>query len=402
MRGIDKMSKDVLTLFGFYGGKAKMASFICEMLDYKNTDIYIEPYGGACRVLLNKSPHYQEIYNDFSYGLANFFETMSKKELAEEVITELRCITPNKEVFEKMRLYKIEHEQDITQFIKVQFKKIVWDLCKKYGNKELKYLHKAISKQEYKNIYKLIKNIEDLDIITQRCDLELYKPYSDMYIEYWNLVKDDYNKVYFKEYKNCDVKEEKVKFEYAHSKALEAIEEYTSDVLNSNISSIDTDRIKMAVATFVTYQLSRDGMGIYYSENKGNNKSYYNSVNRLPDIANRLENVYVTQVDALMLVEKYCNFENVMLYLDPSYLNEKSEDLGKGIYARSYTFEEHKMLAEMIYKAKAKIILSNYDVEPYKSYLSEDNGWRKINYETTTSVGSKKENKRIEVLWCNY
>lgn len=63
----------VLSPFSFYGGKAKMSSLIVDMLDYNNTDIYIEPFGGACRVLLNKPRHREEIYNDFGAGLYSFF-----------------------------------------------------------------------------------------------------------------------------------------------------------------------------------------------------------------------------------------------------------------------------------------------------------------------------------------
>ena len=57
MKGIPQMSRKLLSPFGFYGGKSKMAVTICSMIDYNNTDIYIEPFGGACRVLLNKKPH---------------------------------------------------------------------------------------------------------------------------------------------------------------------------------------------------------------------------------------------------------------------------------------------------------------------------------------------------------
>ena len=53
-----------LTLFGYYGGKARLAKYIAELLDYDNTDVYIEPFGGAGSVLLNKPPHKVEIYSD--------------------------------------------------------------------------------------------------------------------------------------------------------------------------------------------------------------------------------------------------------------------------------------------------------------------------------------------------
>ncbi len=43
-----------LSAFNYYGGKARMAPLICDLLDYDTTDIYIEPFGGGARTLLNK------------------------------------------------------------------------------------------------------------------------------------------------------------------------------------------------------------------------------------------------------------------------------------------------------------------------------------------------------------
>ena len=63
-----KTAKKVLSPFPYYGGKARMCGRICSLLDYDTTELYIEPFGGGCRTLLNKRRHAEEIYNDFSYG----------------------------------------------------------------------------------------------------------------------------------------------------------------------------------------------------------------------------------------------------------------------------------------------------------------------------------------------
>ena len=65
-----------------------MAGLICEMLDYR-VDTYIEPFGGACRVLLNKPRHKEEIYNDSSIGLSAFFNLMSNADTADALISEI-------------------------------------------------------------------------------------------------------------------------------------------------------------------------------------------------------------------------------------------------------------------------------------------------------------------------
>lgn len=83
------MSRKVLSAFPYYGGKAALAPVICDMLDYSHANIFIEPFGGGARVLLNKPRHPVEIYNDASAGLCAFMRCMSDPQTAREVIRRL-------------------------------------------------------------------------------------------------------------------------------------------------------------------------------------------------------------------------------------------------------------------------------------------------------------------------
>lgn len=407
----------VLSPFSFYGGKDRMAPLICDLLDYKHTDLYIEPFGGACRVLLNKPRHAEEIYNDFGYGLTTFFETLGNRELSKAVLDTLEELTPNEELFCQMKSYKQEHEQELTDNLQQQFQKFVWKCWKKYQSKELKILHKAVSNKEYQRIVDTVGQIVSNNLIKDIQDMQTFHDFYMLYLQYWDIVKEEYQKEYDNaksvfelEWKNqnADSKiknKQKFQHKFCHQQALDKIAIYTSDTRTSNGAEKENNPVQMAVATFLTYYLSRDGMGLDYSSAK--NKSidrYYLYLQNLRDVAQRFEGVIVTQVDALNLVENYCQYENVMMYLDPSYLKTEdiSKDLGKGIYSRSFGYEEHRRLANIIQEARAKIVLSNYEVEPYLSILSEDKGWKKYYYDTHTSVGGKSDNKRTEVLWYNY
>ncbi len=410
------MGMNVLSPFSFYGGKAKMSELICKMIDYKNTDIYIEPFGGAARVLLNKPRHKVEIYNDFGIGLYEFFYAMSKPELSGKVISALCDITPGREIFDEKKDYKTKHEEELTDHMQLKTKELVYALAKKYGSKELKELHKLVINKEYVKIIGASRDILGKGIIQDKEDIKEFKARLGEYENYWNLVGGTYNKVYaearqafqqaLKKTPDAEtVITDKDKHRKSREIALDAIEDYTSDILIANGSEYDMKDVDMAVATFITYYLSRDGMGKYYSEAKGNSfQSYYNQVMKLEDIADRLQGVAVTQVDALQLIAGYSQAKNAMLYLDPSYLkvNDSRKDLGKGIYNRSFDYSQHERLAEMIQDAEAYIILSNYDVPPYTDYLTESHGWKRIEVETTTGVGSKKDNQRTEVLWYNF
>lgn len=81
-----KARQERLTLFSYFGGKARFCKEIAELLDYGNTNIYIEPFGGAASVLLNKPTHGTEIYSDVSRGLVALMTYLSDSDKASELI----------------------------------------------------------------------------------------------------------------------------------------------------------------------------------------------------------------------------------------------------------------------------------------------------------------------------
>jgi hypothetical protein len=129
-----------------------------------------------------------------------------------------------------------------------------------------------------------------------------------------------------------------------------------------------------------------------------------------------------------MLNEWFFN-SSVMMCCDPSYISPEDErkklegidwkhesslteaiknaerempkNLGK-IYAKSFEYPAQENFLKCIQNAKCKIIVSNYDLILYNKYLNESTGWRRCEYVTKTSVGSKENNVRVEVLWYNY
>ena len=79
-------------------------------------------------------------------------------------------------------------------------------------------------------------------------------------------------------------------------------------------------------------------MGTVWSNEKNQNpNAYIRAVKNLRNIHQRMKDVMITQVDALMLIRQYKEYENVMLYLDPSYLKPEDESKNLGtIYKMSY------------------------------------------------------------------
>jgi hypothetical protein len=199
----------------------------------------------------------------------------------------------------------------------------------------------------------------------------------------------------------------------------------------------------LAVATYIVFLQSRDGMGQVWSSAKfRSTDDYLRRVLTLYECADRMEGVHIYQIDAVdffrrwkydtldpkhPIMNEWIGNPNVMMYCDPSYISPESEkelldgidinhvdsvsdairqkygdrmpkNLGK-IYACSFGYEEQENFVRCIQNAKCKIMVSNYDLALYNKYLTESAGWRREEFFTTTAVGGKVDNSRTEVIW---
>lgn len=414
------MSK-ILSSFPYYGGKAKMCPLICSMLDYDSTTLYIEPFGGGCRVLLNKKRHPAEIYNDYSFGLTSFMSVMADAEKTEELVERLLMEPPSQESFNRLVIERMETEDRLNVSTNAEVMALTRECSRKYGKHQLfQEISSAVRAERYDIIIDKIKDILMCnEFVLEPLDWARYEHYEKLYRQYWKLVEEDYNTTYSNAMQDFEkewneiipqkssgyIKRqyEKQKEQYARERALNCINSYTDDILSTNENGASAGEVDTAFNIFQLYYSSRDGMGIAWSNEKNENiQSYYKAVRNLRNVSERMRDVVVTQCDARYLVSVYKIYGNVMLYLDPSYLKpeDESKNLGE-VYRMSYGYEEHEELLKEITSpdTRAKILISNYDVELYNKYLYD---WKKTYYNTFTGVGSKKGNRRVEVLWQNY
>lgn len=81
----------MLKALTYPGGKVKISSWVISF--FPRHKIYVEPFGGAAGVLLNKAPSPLEVYNDLNSDLVIFFSVLRDKEKAAELIRRLK-LTP--------------------------------------------------------------------------------------------------------------------------------------------------------------------------------------------------------------------------------------------------------------------------------------------------------------------
>lgn len=374
-----------LTLFSYFGGKARFCSEIAELLDYDHTDIYIEPFGGAASVLLNKPIHGAEIYSDVSRGLVALMTFLSDPDKAPELIDHLydtvysidcfnECLAYRNSVDDGyLRTYQSKEFRGLKGFFKRFINRLKATECWNEFEKLIKSTQATGQNEE--KLWEYIRQLMDDSKLFTSADKRLFQKYRD--------TSDDS--------KGINIER--------------AILEADSFDLNESIGVIEEpDPLKLAVSTYVVYSMSRDGMGTAFSSSKfHSSEAYYKQVDKLYRVAERLNGVQVIgAVGALtyLLNTSYLNEPRAMFYIDAPYLSADDDEKNLGIcYKGQMELPDQRLLLQTITKSKAKFLISNYDTPVYNDYLKD---WTKVTIDTVTGVGGKKNNKRTECLWYNY
>lgn len=439
-----------------------MTPVICDMLDYTECDTYIEPFGGGARVLLNKPRHPVEIYNDASAGLCAFMRCMSKPELAQEVISQLYDTEYSPEKFYAAVQTRNKNEHDMFAKLKRPFrqlKRYLSELDRKYSTPQItgyimqvrRNINTYREKIDFAPLTALIQCgslSEDEKTILEYFAEDIKELLNCISPVYESIVENEFETV-FENVVNAYIERLTGKLKSLEgstdSKDTERMARLQKDIqliragtppkvikkkiddecerriydmacervtnTHDAVSFIEdnenVDDVSLAVATWIVYTMSRDGMGLAFSPQKfKSQEQYHTRISRLYEVAERMEGVEVSQVGALLYLNE-CDWltdEKVCAYLDPSYLDpvDEQKNLG-GTYKLSSDYDDHELLLKKITaeSVKAKIVISNYDVPLYNKYLKAPT-WKKYEFDTTTSVGGVVGNYRKEVIWKNF
>ena len=116
------------------------------------------------------------------------------------------------------------------------------------------------------------------------------------------------------------------------------------------------------------------------------------------DIAKRLENVQIENVDACKIIESR-DAENSFHYADPPYIDSNQAHYG------GYNEIDYKRLLDTLSNVKGKFLLSSYPSAILDEYIKRF-GWYTKTFTKTLSaskgVAGQKRKTKVEVLTANY
>ena len=171
---------------------------------------------------------------------------------------------------------------------------------------------------------------------------------------------------------------------------------------------IDPPDVDAAVAFFVRYRQSRQGLGKDFATLSRNRTrrtmneqaaSWLTAIEGLADIHARLQGVVVFNEDALRLIRRE-DGPRTLFYLDPPYLHETRVTTKD--YECEMSVEAHEELLETLTQLKGKFILSGYPSDLYQRY-ADRHGWRCKEIEIDNKASNKAvKDKEVECLWMNY
>lgn len=168
----------------------------------------------------------------------------------------------------------------------------------------------------------------------------------------------------------------------------------------------DLDILTRAYYFWYVNRTSRNGL---YSKGFVNNfeivggmgravKDFFNSIDCLPELHQRLKYVVFENQKAIKLIKKYKKDKDMFNYLDPPYHHDTRSDCR---YPYDMTNKEHeKLIAEIIKpETKAKFLISGYSHDLYDVLLNH--GFRKEVFNTFIRIANGFK-KAEECVWFNY
>ena len=121
------------------------------------------------------------------------------------------------------------------------------------------------------------------------------------------------------------------------------------------------------------------------------------TIDALPEVIERLRRVQITCEPAVDSIRRF-DHKEAFIYCDPPYMH--SARVAKNIYRHEMTDADHRELASVLRRRKAKVMLSGYPSALYDELYGD---WRRIEFDVANHASRAKKKPRMhECLWMNY
>lgn len=171
----------------------------------------------------------------------------------------------------------------------------------------------------------------------------------------------------------------------------------------------ETDKVEKARQVYVTLSMGYLGSLGNKSFSYGGTKyessvarTYFNGLESLPVIHNRIKNIIIENQDCLVVAKKWDSKQSVF-YWDNPYLKETRKTFND--YSHEMNDQQHQETLDFVTSCKGKVIMSGYHHPMYVNAL-ESNGFHRIDLKTFSkgSMSNVKgyEAERTECIWINY
>lgn len=159
------------------------------------------------------------------------------------------------------------------------------------------------------------------------------------------------------------------------------------------------DEVSRAVALFVRYRQSRQGLGRDFATmsrsrtRRGMNEqvsSWLSAIEGLPEAHERLSRVAIYNEDATKLIKQEDSLDT-FFYCDPPYVPETR--VVKKAYTCEMGVEEHEVLLKVLARIKGRFLLSGYPHQMYEE-AAKKNGWNCYAITIDNKASTKKQSPK--------
>lgn len=177
------------------------------------------------------------------------------------------------------------------------------------------------------------------------------------------------------------------------------LNEFSEELKNSDLTLLER-----AFKFYYVNRVAYNGVGSFSCSvnaiRRGMSKTVsdmLSSIDRLPEVHNRLRSVIIENRNALDIIKKYDN-DNVLFYLDPPYHHSTR---GSARYDKDMNDDQQSLFIEILLGIqKAKVLLSGYSCDLYDQLT--DNGWFRYDFIVKTQSGKRESKDKVESLWRSY